>query len=565
MVRWYSFFVYHATKYEESGDMPDWKPWNTVVDLGQVRTHDDVWLIQWLVDNAHTYRASIDAMKRGVSRTDEDPTASFLKSTFEGIELIEDVPEWMIYDDPVRHLYDEDPAQWAEMISWLKNVTGQQLDVARREDRTEQEEDAIEEQKTRAKNVRDVLTAVVSLVDSLSRAKRTDRAKVVELREQLRVQLYWYATAAGGVQRLRATLDELKQMTTRRFNDVMSAEYARLGVPDPNAEPYRSMKGKKRVAAIVAELFPEIPELNSGNVFADSKLFDPKWFRIDEEKHTVYLEEFERARLQRQFGQDPELLVRRATRAMWESRNKEYDALWGVMMSYFSWVMPPGREMESRVVGIPVAELGDESLNIEARQNWLKAWTYQMQRLARGESLEDPSEFADEPEEQLEPWQEFLKAEEARREDPLGLTYDIGAGLDVSAQEAMDYAMSNSVYGTQELNPQELLERFEELEERRQDLLDAGYSMQEVEDLIANGTRRRMLRNGTGTAACLEGEKPTRWYQVDLYGRRLGELKPNAPPLYVSPGVVYRAQKRTFMARQLLPSPFRMVSGIGLE
>ena len=551
MVRWYSFFVYHGTKYEEVMKSnfvearTQWRPWNSVVDIRDVREHQDSWLVQWLVDNAHTYRASIDAMKRGVSRSEEDVTSSFLKSSFEGVELITEVPEWMIYDDPVRQLYDSDRSQWKEMIEWLKNVTGQQLETSRKIEREEQEQTAIEEQKTKAKLVRDVLTSVVHLVDQLSRAKHTARERVPELRDQLRTQLYWYATAAGGVTRLSTPLESLKAMSTKEFNKAMAKEYQKLGVPDPNGTEFREYKGKKRVAVIVAELFPDLPELNAGNVFADSKLFNPAWFRIDEENHTVYIERGERESIQRQFGQDPELLVRRATRAMWEARDKGYEALWGVMMSYFSWIVPSGKEMQSQVLGIPVAELGAEDLNVQARKNWLKAWTAQMKRLAMGQDIEDPDEETREAErateEEMEPWRKFLLEEESKTGED---------ALDRIAGDGVDFAMSAAISGGFADSPEDIAMMMEE------------YGADD--DYLMNRRVRKLRRNGRESFVYLEGERPSKWYKVDLFGRKSGHLRPNAPPMLISPGVVYRSQKRVFAARQLLPSPFRMVSGMDL-
>lgn len=552
MVRWYSFFVYHSTKFEEAiAAAPEdakmtWAPWNAVVDLGQVRAHDDAYLVQWLQDNAHTFRASIDAMKRGVSRTDDDVTASFLKSSFEGIELITEVPEWMIFDDPVAALYESDPKQWEEMILWLKNVTGQQLDTARIEDREEQEETALVAQKTKAKVVRDLLVGVVRLVDQLSRAKHLTRERVDELREHLRVQLYWYATAAANVSRLRVSLEQIKTLGTKEFNQTMSKEYERLGIPDPNAPEFRKLRGKKRVAAMVAKLFPDIPELSNGNVFAESKLFDPKWFRIDEKKHTVFIEDSERDELIRQFGQDPELLVRRATRAMWESRDKGHEALWGILMSYFSWIVPSGQEMASSVLGIPVEDLGSEASNIQARKTWLKAWTEQMKRLAMGKDLEveetDESEEDEVPQKVKAAWELFL--EESNKETD---------ALERVVADGLDFAMSSSISGAWEETPEDILMR---MEERGSD------------DFWKNPgrpTRHFYRKNGKQSVAVLPGEKPPVLYHVDLFGRREGTLRPNAPPVLVSPGVVYRSQKRVFPARQLLPSPFRMIAAMGLE
>lgn len=546
MIRWFSFFVYHSKKLEQEfsqyvvDSVPKWQPFNSVVTLRNMRAHEDAWLVQWLADNAHTYRASVDAMKRGVSRTEEDITGSFLKSSFEGIELITEMPEWMVYDDPVRQLYDSNPTEWAEMIEWLKNVTGQKLESTRRVDRAEQEEFSEVEQKTKARNVRDLMLSVLKLVDRLEFAKHQNRSQVKDLRDQLRTQLYWYATAAGNAKRLRVTLDQLKEMSTKEFNEAMDKEYTRLGVPNPNAEPYRSLRGRRKVSAIVAALFPEI-ELDSGNIFAESTLFNPKWFRIDDEAKTVYLEPGEREKLWKQFGQDPELLVRRATRAMWTARDRGSEALWGILMSYFSWIVPSGREMESQVLGIPVSRLyeeeGDEERNIQARKTWLKTWIGEMKKLAMGQRV-DLQEGEPEPVDDRPAWQKFLEEEGKRGED----------ALDYLAGDGYDFAAASSVSGSYDETPESLLMAFEDADD----------------DYLRNGSKHRLLANGSGTVVYLEGEKPKKLYKVDLFGRKEGTLRPNAPPKYMSPGAVYRAQKRVFGARQLLPSPFRMIAAMDL-
>src|SRR5690606_34905991 len=120
------------------------------------------------------------------------------------------------------------------------------------------------------------------------------------------------------------------------------------------------------------------------------------------------------------------------TRAMWEARDKGHEAMWGVMMSYFSWIVPSGSEMQSQVLGIPVADLGEESLNVEARKNWLKAWTAEMKRLAMGETLlrdtDDLLESSPEVAEEKPAWQRYLEEEGKTGQD--ALDYIAGDGVD---------------------------------------------------------------------------------------------------------------------------------------
>lgn len=539
IVRWFGFFAYQNQKVQENfatatGTNPSWKPFESIVPVGDIRAHKDEWLLGWLTSNAHTYRASVESLRKGVKRGDSDLSDSFLKSTFEGIELLEKMPEWMVYNDPVRALYEENSTNWAEMIKWIKNVTGQSLDQTRKEDRAEQEDFALEEMKAKARNIRDILMSVSKSVDSLQRAKHIEKERAEEYRLQLRRDLVLYALVASGQRKLEKSLESLQALDTKKFNTEMAAEYTRLGIPNPNSQEYR---GKEKISRIVTELFPNLPVLNDANIFAESGLFNPKWFRVDETKKTITIEASEREKLLQQFGQDPELLVRRATRAMWEAKDKNYEALWGIMLSYFSWIIPTGAEMESRVRGIPVEDLGDKKLNLEARKNWLKYFVSRVKSLASGR----------EPQKEEEPaWQKALREmdEAEGKFDAMDRIKRVKARDDDSVNDAFDFLSSSSI---------------------DEYSMDAETMMMMAEegnmDFYANSTRK-FLPNRRGTYSVLQGEKPKGWYKVDIYGASESRYKPNAPPRFISPGAVYLSQKKLFAARQMLPSPFRMVTAI---
>jgi hypothetical protein len=332
-----------------------------------------------------------------------------------------------------------------------------------------------------------------------------------------------YALVASGQRRLSFSLESLQAMSTKDFNEAMTTEYERFGIPNPNTKVYR---GKAKISKIVTELFPNLPVLDDANIFADSQLFNPLWFRVDEKNKTVGIAPEEREKLQQQFGQDPELLVRRALRAMWEAKDKDYEALWGVMMSYFSWIVPTGGEMQSQVLGIPVQDLGNRKRNLEARKNWLKHFVARVQALASGRSIQKEEEPA---------WKKALREmDESEGKD----------AMDHVAYDAFDFISASSVHD------------YSADAETMMMMAEDGN-----EDFYAN-SKNRFLPNRRGTYTQLQGEKPKGWYKVDVYGKWKDHFRPNAPPVYISPGAVYLAQKRTFVARQLLPSPFRMVSAM---
>src|SRR5690606_11631390 len=165
-----------------------------------------------------------------------------------------------------------------------------------------------------------------------------------------------------------------------------------------------------------------------------------------------------------------------------------------------------------------------------------------MKPLAMGETLlrdtDDLLESSPEVAEEQPAWQRYLEEEGKTGQD----------ALDYIAGDGVDFAMATSVSGGYADSPEELYSALEE------------YS----EEYYQNPRKRRLIPNGRASCVYLQGEKPKHWYQVDLFGRKEGHLRPNAPPKLMSPGAIYRSQKRVFAARQLLPSPFRMIAAMDL-
>jgi len=155
--------------------------------------------------------------------------------------------------------------------------------------------------------------------------------------------------------------------------------------------------------------------------------------------------------------------------------------------------------------------------------------------------VEEEDQQMEKEEEEVPAWKKFLEEERRKTGED---------ALDHLAGDGYDSAMSTSISGGYyEDTPESLLMGMEDPQE----------------DYYRNRSKHRLLKNGRGTATYLEGERPNRWYKVDLFGRREGHFRPNAPPQYMSPGAVYHAQKRVFPARQLLPSPFKMIAAMNLE
>lgn len=537
LVRWFGFFTYTTTKFlaAQAGRPPRFGAWGDIAEVGSLRTHKEEWLLSWFKKNSHTFRSSVDAMKRGVPRTGGDVLEPFLRSSFEGIDLIEQMPVWMTEDDPVHALHRDDPSKYKEFVHWLKNVTGQHLSVGR--ERNVQYAES--EDKQLAAEIQQILVLFYEERDRLEQEKHKGSAVrrqdvIDEARENMRLSLIAYLVKAAGISDIGYSAKEIARDSTADFNRRMSPLFEKYEVPNPGAEKYRKISGvKKRIAEIVREVVPAVEA--DVSVFADSALFDPRWFRIDEKGHTLTIEEEAKQELVEQFGlqQDPLLLLRRAARAMFEARDKGYDKLWGIMMSYLSWIVPTGAQMEKEAVGIPTKGTSRGGKRSE-RMRWLETWTESMKELAVGAQVREGLEKKGKGTKALPgKGQELSELERLIAAQSLDMLDHAMAGFEVAA-----FA---SASGWEE-SPEEL------------------YLQKESGEDYYRNKATAFVRNGRDVYYTLGGEKARGFFKTDFFGGR--DFKPNATPVYVSPGLVFDAKRRIAPATKLLPSPFRMIAAM---
>ena len=356
LVKWWAFFAYASARLSRylgvTGSRVSWQSWDGVAELGaHVRAHSPEWLADWLATNAHTYTTAkrhFAAVPRGKGLVDEDDFwMAFEGASFEGLSLLAEIPDWFAVDDPIAAL---PPVEYDQFAKWIANVTGQRMSRTRQRARSaEAEADAARIERTRAE-LEGLLGLYLDDVVSLAqaRAKRDkDEARVVKSRMQ-----------------------------------AMEARFGELGLPSPTSQPFVDIeRHADRIKALLdAWLSEQGVEPADDNVFAASPLFDQEALRLDRLRHTIsHTPEF-KAEFQRQHGQDSELLVRRAARGMWEhikahKLNPEklpaskYTLLYSVYLSYLSWVVPAGADMERAMAarGMQAVPAGAQ------RRQWLES------------------------------------------------------------------------------------------------------------------------------------------------------------------------------------------------
>jgi integrase len=561
LLRWYQFFIYHAAKLDqylstkslEGGHVPTWSTFDGVVEVGEVRSHKDEWLLKWLKQNSHTYKVVRKFLRTGLSDFDSDV---FWRQTFEGVDLVTDLPEWLAYDDPLKPIA-EDSEEWERFTTWLLNATGQRLSARREEERKGQKGIETAKQQEIADKVRECLLEYYKNLDAWSElmkaisSKKQSESDTINQKNQYidNMKLFLSIYAYNASSKVLPSPD-IKDVS--KYNAEMSKILNEHNVPDPNSIRYREIKTRKdRISLIVNDLFPETPGLADPNYFKASKLFDPRYFRLDEEARTVFIDPEIQAEVENTYKQDANLLVRRAIRAMWDwvrerpEERGQNSEMKSIMLAYLSTIVPPGKSMEDDVKmtrggrGLPLRE--------DYRQAWLKSFEETIRDLAVGSlaqrvasAVKDKNLDSDE-----------AKAEKSRvlrvSEDMLNRAtsaVDILMVHSAAEEEVVD----DPALASQMLTPEQLLERREEEEGLGRTPPAIGV------------VRRRLVRNATRRAEYIyvEGEQPQVWFKADLSSARSYTRNPSTLK-YLSLGSIKRVQDLLMPARGLLPTPFEML------
>jgi len=372
IVRWYALLSFLTTSLQkyvaDQKTKVQWQPWAAVCTLGKdVRAHEDEWVCAWLRENAHTYTTTYHAFEKLNQIQKEQGEEAFLEAfrmgTFQALTPFDALPEWMADDDPVNAIYQEDPKEWDKFVAWIGSVTGQQMSADRRKQRADAQRFVKKEVKVESEVLEGQLRDYYEAVDVARKGPGDPR------------------TLPDGRQ-ITYTKEEIDQAIEDR--DMWAAVVLdRYGI-DLNDPELRALKRQERIRTILSEAYPEgivreVDDERSKNTLADSKLFDARYFRLDRKNHTIaHTDEFRREFFAT-YGQDSELAMRRAARAMWEYAKSEkrmaegkleswqYSKLYAMMLSYIAWVMPAGEEMERQIAErSPGAVMGGA-----ARRRWL--------------------------------------------------------------------------------------------------------------------------------------------------------------------------------------------------
>lgn len=458
LVRWYAMLSFITAKLQrylsDNNSTVKWQPWSAVCTLGKdVRAHENEWICKWLRQNAHTYTTTYQSfttlnMVRKKAGEEEFMDA-FRMGTFQALTPFDALPEWMSEDDPIGALYREDPKEWEAFSAWIGSVTGQQFSAERQKQRSDAKRFVKKEVKVGSEQLEGDLRMFYEFVD----AAAASPGKVITLLgEQVEVT--------------RESLEEAAMYRTALADKIMK-EYGIDVVNDPELE---ALPRQERIKSILAEAYPEgivreVDDEESKNTLADSKLFDARYFRLDRKNHTISHTKAFREEFFATYGQDSELVLRRAARAMWEYAKEEdakgkqritegkleswqYTKMYAMMLSYIAWVTPAGEEMEKQIAArSPGAVMGRA-----ARRRWLMEEAQTMRSLLGAVTSEDiqsierkPGESEEQYRERLLPFIRSLLPYEERDRISLGNVEDwvngLAVRLGVSAEETVSAAV----------------------------------------------------------------------------------------------------------------------------
>jgi site-specific recombinase XerD len=410
LVRWFSTLSYLANKLQRYIDknkvQVEWQPWNAVLDLGKhIRSHDSEWVCRWLQDNAHTYTTSVRSfeglIKIRKERGDDEFLEAFRAGMFQGYAPFDNLPDWMADDDPIHALYEANPKEWEAFADWIGSVTGIKISAERRKQLAAQSRFVTKEIKVESRVLEETLREYYAQADILGIKPGGTRTLPDKTQEVVTAEM-------------RKTAKQDQEM----WASVLKQQYG-IEIKDPELE---AMSRRDRIRTILAEAYPEGEKSSeSKNTLGDSKLFDPRYFRIDQKRHTIVHTPKFREEFFEDYKQDSELAMRRAARAMWEyvkekwaeneAKEKkdpkklvssEYSHMYAVMLSYIATVIPPGEEMERQIKERSPGVVSGKA----ARRRWLAEQGQLLRSMIMNANDEDISAMERLPDETEEDWKQ---------------------------------------------------------------------------------------------------------------------------------------------------------------
>jgi integrase len=546
LLKWYGFFAYSTGFLQRFLDAArsevKWQPYNSVCLLGKhVRAHKDEWVESWLRTNAHTYQTALTHFKQ-ITKVEENlPGGSefrrfFELSTYRGISEWAAIPAWFADIDPIKAL---EPVEYDRFAKWISNVTGQRLTRERKVERTEQQQAAQTELEEKRRELQGLLEIYLSTV-----------SEVAELRKQ------------------RGNEDIKFLMENQRY---IEERFRTLGLADPMDPKFKSIHShEERIEALIKDWSARHDvdaESAEPNVIGDSDLFDAEYFQLDRMHHTIGHTDRFKAAFLAQYGQDSELVMRRAARAMWEyaketkltegkkATSSDYNYLYAIMLTYLSWVVPAPEEMEARIDAA-----GGKGSARDQRLKWIADQVTAVRDLIY--RAPDDSE------------EELAATDEARARQ-----FVEERGMDEkSAMEAAIQARILEHHLAEEMSPAGVELEFGGVEE----LLGggsltikapkAGAEEREAfakkrKEFTPNSrerviVRRKMRSNGTASIVGLHGEQATRLYALP-HGMRANSGSEHR--VYLTPEAWLDSGRYTANARQAMPSPFAMLRAMHTE
>lgn len=570
LVRWFSFFAYTTAKLDiflrtkrekaKNAFLPRWVPFSNAAEVSKdLRAHDDDWLISWFRQNSHTYVTAVRTMRamvprgRGEGASQDEFYQHFERASAEGVAFTEKLPDWLSETDPVRSIYDRDPDEFTEFTRWLANLTGQNLDKLRRDER----KDAADFAESKALERREEIRKLYELyLEIPSRLAIIGKVLSGALRGSLPDEYAEYETSSK-----RELRDEQKMLNQQK--DFLVTRLRELGAPDPAEVEGLPTRSSDKLDRLMQLAGGETVEASDGNLLGKSSLFDPRLFAIDYRNKTIrHSAEYRELFAERFDGRDSELIMRRAARAMWESArsgSKDKSMLYATMLTYISWVIPSPADMEEQMGPFEKAQ---PTAPKEARKAWLATQAEMLDRLARDPSLGQltdaqrrdvladqagVSEDAAEVALQLDDLTSVLQSELERWQS------DETAASEIAAAVSEGGWMRAYV-------PRAAAEKSRKVEREEGRSMSGPVRQIMKEGKLLPEERVLMKPNVRGDVfEALAGEKPNVWYVL-----RRGSYKPNGPRHFVSGRAATRRSRMLANASAVLPSPLRILGALAL-
>jgi len=321
-----------------------------------LRQHDDNYLLEWINLNSNNF-ITTKAEYKNFSGAQEDNELWAI--AYEHVKFNPDskkggvVPAWFAEDNPLKSIQN-----WQEFSAWVKyTIIGiVNLKTTKKKKELLSEEERLNDKiKQLAITLDQYFNYITKLYDQ-TKGESRGASSAIDAIDEIKYSLILYQTmyilqATDGQVKYKKVIDAEKSASRKEAENWVIDQYKAHGIPNPNDKEYRDIQDIQRRITFIISKIVKRPELTRESLFGATSLLEASKIIIDDTEQDIYVKEDAKEYYRIKYQADPDLIVRRALRGIWEQSkqnktgNSRPDILKTTLYAFLTFVVPSQSQM----------------------------------------------------------------------------------------------------------------------------------------------------------------------------------------------------------------------------